>query len=276
MSSADDTITKLESKCNVIERDLSRVETLLSDLETRSKKDVNEKLLAVERLATIHVSEYLPEMHTLSTTLHKLLTKTFIPSKKTLTQHLLLSLLRIVAIQSTIMRHFSGPSDMEASFHVGSGEDGSQDQPKATATLPPCDLEELKGQLKSLKSAFLQIFHVQRMPSAWVAGVAEIVRRRNVTDFFVAKTRQLAESLTKIRSMEEQKRAYFAKDVALFLPDGVVKGLDALPPVFEVSIRGVESAISELPNYTKEDIHGMYCFGNCPTQNISTDKHIFF
>eukprot|EP00842_Homolaphlyctis_polyrhiza_P005260 jgi/Hompol1/5735/HPOL_002525-RA len=103
----------------------------------------------------------------------------------------------------------------------------------------------------SKSQAFVQLVHVHRMVPAWGATLIEIVRRKEYVKVFLAKAKEMAEILSKMRVLEERRRTNFKNEIARYLPVGLVKGLDDPLPVCEFGVSGTHN---RLPDLTREDI----------------------
>ena len=99
--------------------------------------------------------------------------------------------------------------------------------------------------------AFSQLLHVHRMAAAWGATLIEIVRRREYSNLFLLKAKEMAEILAKFRLVEERKRDNFKAEISRYLPPGLVKGLDDKPAVSDITLSHPQD---NLPCITQSDL----------------------
>ncbi|KAJ3112204.1 oligomeric, coiled-coil, peripheral membrane protein [Phlyctochytrium bullatum] len=212
-----DRVGRIENGRQLCERDLSRVDSALRDIE--SNPQAGDRLQAIDHLYQIHRTEYLPDLAKHDAEIRHFLTE-LLHSKKTLYHTLISRLQTISNLQSSI------------------------------ATVTPL-LSTLTTTLASHSQAFGQLLHVHRMPPAWGATLVEIVRRKEYVKIFLGRAREMAEVLAKYRGQEEKRRETFRNEISRYLPAGLVTGLDDKPPYCEITVSNTKDT---LPNITKDDI----------------------
>ncbi|KND04131.1 hypothetical protein, variant 2 [Spizellomyces punctatus DAOM BR117] len=219
LADVKDARQRVESKQQRLERDFSRVEDILSEMQASTSSVVSDKITSLDHLHKIHRTEYLPKITEIDTSVRQM-ASAFIESKVHLSQQLQTRLQSISHIQSQI------------------------------ASVTPT-LTGLTNLLNAHIQAFTQLLHVHRMPAAWGATLVEIVRRREFVRVFLAKAKDMAEILARFRTHEEKRREAFKNEIGRYLPPDLVPGLDDRPPICEVSVSNTKDG---LPDISREDI----------------------
>ena len=96
---------------------------------------------------------------------------------------------------------------------------------------------------------------MHRIPSAYVASITELIRRRDYNDFLSSKILKFMEAITKFRLLEEKRRDNFMKEIGRYLPPHSVRGLDEKPPLVDMTV-----SESFLPAVDKESITELGAF----------------
>ncbi|KAI8817657.1 uncharacterized protein EV422DRAFT_508743 [Fimicolochytrium jonesii] len=210
---------RLETKHQRLERDISKVEEAIEEIRLSSSM-ARDRMTSLEHLHQIHRDEYLPNVSE-SDILIRNKTSNMLDSKRHLSETVLMRLQTISSIQSKI------------------------------ATVSPT-ISDLSNTLNSHTQAFAQLLHVHRMPAAWGATLAEIVRRREFVRVFISKAREMADCLGKFRIQEEKRRDTFRNEIVKYIPNGLIEGLDDRPPYCEVSLSNTKD---KLPSVSREDLN---------------------
>lgn len=221
MENTRDVIHKLESRQQTLERDAARVESQCRELDQSEDKS-EQKILAIEQLYKIHTTDYIPDI----TKCDRYIRETvlyFSDSKQHLTQVLKTKLQEISHYQSMI------------------------------ASLSPT-ISNLPNALNGQSEALLQLLHVHRMAPAWGATLVEIVRRKEYVRIFLQKAKEMADILSQFRAQEQRRRDTFKTEIARYLPQGLINGLEDSPPYCEISVSNTKDA---LPNLVLDDIIGI-------------------
>ncbi|TPX30381.1 hypothetical protein SmJEL517_g06033 [Synchytrium microbalum] len=220
LASVRELMPKMDQRRQIFERDLARVEGILRQTgKAGSIQQASDKLLALEHLANIHRDEYIPEMVKAERYIRDTVTY-FRDSKTHVSTQMISRLQSISSLQSSI------------------------------ASASPL-LNTLNSNVSAQSTAFAQLLHVHRMPSAWGATLVEIVRRREYAKVFLSRAKEMAEILSKFRAQEERRRETFKAEIGAYLPAGLIRGLDDKPPYCEISVSGTKDG---LPLLAKEDI----------------------
>ncbi|KAJ8322990.1 oligomeric, coiled-coil, peripheral membrane protein [Batrachochytrium dendrobatidis] len=212
-------VGQIESRQNILERDFTRVETILADISNGPDDQAGDRFEALEHLYKIHFEEYIPEITRCDRQVRETVVQ-FSDSKAHLTQALMEKLLELAKQQSTIY-------------------------------IIPQALMALDKELRVQAEAFLQLLHVHRMPPAWGAAFIEIVRRREHSKVLGDKVNQIMGILTSFQNQEEARRDTFRTEIERYLPKGLLKGLESATPSIKLSISEDEIL---LPNLTKDDV----------------------
>ncbi|TPX52556.1 hypothetical protein SeMB42_g01328 [Synchytrium endobioticum] len=219
-ASVREMVARADQKRQIFARDLTRVEGILRQMfNGGSELQASDKLLALEHLAKIHRDEYVPETIKADWYIRENVIY-FRNSKEHASTQMISRLQSISSIQSSIA---------------------------AATTL----LNTLNTTLSAQSTAFAQLLHVHRMPSAWGATLVEIVRRREYSKVFLSRAKEMAELLSKFRAQEERRRENFKAEIGMYLPSGLIRGLDDKPPYCEISVSGTKDG---LPSLNREDI----------------------
>ncbi|CAO1619834.1 unnamed protein product [Sympodiomycopsis kandeliae] len=122
-------------------------------------------------------------------------------------------------------------------------------------------LTAFRGELSSNRvDNFRHLARLNNMLWAYGATIVEIVRRKEFTKHYLAKSQALAELMAKVSSRERKRRNKFRTDVAGRLP-WEVKGMDDAPPSLEISTsnRGSTNASSNgaAPDLDRADLDQM-------------------
>jgi hypothetical protein len=91
------------------------------------------------------------------------------------------------------------------------------------------------------------------MAPAWGATLIEIVRRKEFLRVFLSNAKEMANILSQFRLQEEKKRDAYKAEIAQYLPEGLISGLDDSSPYCEVA---VSNARDNLPQLKVEDLNG--------------------
>ena len=98
--------------------------------------------------------------------------------------------------------------------------------------------------------------HLQRLKSmlwAYSATIVEIVRRREFSDFFLAKSHAVAELMAKLSEQDKEKRALHKSEVQGLLP-WEVRGINSAPPILDIKTSGTASGSEQSVRLGREDI----------------------
>ncbi|PWN23238.1 hypothetical protein BCV69DRAFT_112785 [Microstroma glucosiphilum] len=118
-----------------------------------------------------------------------------------------------------------------------------------SAGLAAFDTELKSGRV----DGFRHLTRLNNMLWAYGATVIEIVRRREFTKYFLAKSQALAELMAKASSRERKRRNKYRTSIAGQLP-WEVKGMDEAPPSLEISTsRSTETT----PELDRQDLQGL-------------------
>ncbi|KAH9276489.1 hypothetical protein BASA83_001190 [Batrachochytrium salamandrivorans] len=211
--------SQMEARQQILERDFTRVETILADISNGPSSQVNERFEALEHLYDIHLNEYIPEITRYDRQIRE--TVVFFSDSKAHSTHVLKTKLLEVSNQQSLI-----------------------------ASVPQT-ISTLTAALKAQADAFVQIQHVHRMAPAWGAALIEVVRRKEHTKVFVVKAKEMLDILTRFRIQEERRRETFNTEIIRYIPRNLLQGLDEKPPMCILSISGAEGS---LPNLTRDDI----------------------
>ncbi|KAJ3254343.1 hypothetical protein HK103_007225 [Boothiomyces macroporosus] len=220
LNSVKEVIQKVEARQINFERDAIKVENVCRELQTYSDAN-SQKFQAIEHLYRIHLDEYIPEITQYDRYVRETVVY-FSDSKVHLTQVLKGRLQTISHYQSLI------------------------------ASVIPT-ITALSNALNIQSEALLQLLHVHRMAPAWGAALVEIVRRKEYVRVFLKKAKEMADILSQFRSNEERRRETFKNEIARYIPNGLISGLDDPPPYCEISVSNTKDT---LPNLVLEDITG--------------------
>ena len=213
-----DLVSKIEKIQTVLDRDVSRVDVSLNDIK-RFPDSAESKFEALEHLHRVHRDECLPEMTRYDREIREMVV-TVSDSKVNLTQ-ILRSQLQIIAHQQSTI-----------------------------ATVSPL-LNSLSSAVHSQSGAFVQLLHVHRMGSAWGAALVEIVRRREFIHLFLTKAKEMADVLSRFRLQEEKRREIFKNEIFMYLPSGLIGGLEDKLPSCDIAISNTKDS---LPPITRTDL----------------------
>ncbi|KAI8897515.1 hypothetical protein BC833DRAFT_649501 [Globomyces pollinis-pini] len=215
LDTTKEVISKIESRQHTFERDASRIALFCNEIKSDSNAvQFDQRLQAIEHLYQIHISDYLPEI----TKFDRYIRETviyFSDSKLHLTQVLKGKLQSISHYQSVI------------------------------ASVKP-NIASLTNAMNMQSDALLQLLHVHRMAPAWGATLVEIVRRKEYVRVFLKKAKEMADVLSQFRSQEERKRYTFKNEIARYLPNGLITGLDDPPPYCEISVSNTKDSLPKL------------------------------
>ncbi|RKP02614.1 hypothetical protein CXG81DRAFT_17752 [Caulochytrium protostelioides] len=125
----------------------------------------------------------------------------------------------------------------------------SSAQSQIAVMLP--ELEVLTATLNGHSQAFQQILHVHRMGVAFGAALIEVVRRRTVRALVMRKAQDFDEVMHRVAASEDRRRAAFARQIARYLPRGLIRGLDDPVIVCRVTLTQTDET---LPPLTRDDL----------------------
>ncbi|KAI8924046.1 hypothetical protein BC831DRAFT_467737 [Entophlyctis helioformis] len=214
-----DIVSRMEARQLVLERDLLRVEAALADMRANPSPESEDRFQALQHLYDIHCTEYIPEMTRHDRQVRETVVF-FSDYKANLTYAIRTRLLAVAQHQSSI-------------------------------AMVPQELAAVTSALNSQSQAFMQLLHVHRIAPAWGAALVEIVRRKEYVKVFVSKAREMADVLSRFKAQEERRRENFRAEIARYLPNGVVQGLDDLLPACEISVSNTKDS---LPQLGRDDI----------------------
>ena len=112
-------------------------------------------------------------------------------------------------------------------------------------------LEEVKQCFEHVKQLFSEFLVLHRMPAAFGAAMAEIVRRKSFMMLYSKKVTDIADALSRLHDNEVKRRGSFQHEITPYLPPGMLDALTDLPPLCEVT---ASNLTDRLPNLSKQDL----------------------
>ncbi|CAG8780800.1 14692_t:CDS:10 [Gigaspora margarita] len=216
--------TKLRKHTETIERDLSRVQSKISEILKSNVRSLSSQLISTfEALAEYHTKEYLPDMQGIDEWLREQVTF-FVKCKNITTSTMISSLQQISHFESTI------------------------------AGIPGT-LSVLKSEIKIKAQEFKQLSNIRQMPIAYAMTLIEILRRCEYTKLFLSKAQQLADAMANFRNLEQKRRDNYRLDAKSYIPLNI-SALDDNPPMCEVSTLNIKD--DQLPPFSKADIKAFF------------------
>lgn len=101
--------------------------------------------------------------------------------------------------------------------------------------------------------AFRHLVRLNNMLWAYGATFVEVIRRKEFTRHFLAKSQTLAELMAKVSARERKRRTKFRTEVAAQLP-WEVKGMDEAPPSLEISTSSRADDSGAAPDLDRQDL----------------------
>jgi hypothetical protein len=114
------------------------------------------------------------------------------------------------------------------------------------------DLNKLSSSLTALNQYYRPLLSTHRLPVAYGTALVELVRRREYHKVVLKRVRDVSDLFSEIAELENAKRKSFYSQVGIYLPEGLIAGLENPPAVCEINL--ADRSGIELPVVTKSDL----------------------
>ncbi|RHZ74520.1 hypothetical protein Glove_221g66 [Diversispora epigaea] len=210
---------KIQQISEKLERDVTRVQTKMTEVLHSKAVSKSKTFEAIENLANYQLKEYLPEIQKCDEYIREKI-RYFLKCKSNMTKNLISNLQEISRLESAI----SGIPNI---------------------------MSLLDSEIRSKGQKYLSLHHVHQMPIAYAITLVEIVRRKEFIKLLLSKSQQFAEVMSEVRNSEQRRRDNYRLEIKKYVPIDI-PALDDSPPICEVTT--VNSSDNRLPSFSKDDI----------------------
>ncbi|CAG8458641.1 3546_t:CDS:10 [Diversispora eburnea] len=209
---------KIQQISEKLERDITRVQTKMTEA-LHSKVVSKTKIFeAIENLASYQLKDYLPEIQKYDEYIRERI-RYFMKCKSNMTKNLISNLQEISRLESAI----SGIPNI---------------------------MSLLDSEIRSKGQKYLSLHQVHQMPIAYAITLVEIVRRKEFIKLLLSKSQQFAEVMSEVRNFEQRRRDNYRLEIKKYVPIDI-PALDDSPPICEVT---TVNSDNRLPSFSKDDI----------------------
>eukprot|EP00939_MAST-03C_sp_MAST-3C-sp1_P004936 g4936.t1 len=112
----------------------------------------------------------------------------------------------------------------------------------------------MRAALEQLIRGTNELKHVERMPTAYVAALREVISRRAFKRKYIAKLERVSERLAKLVESERSRRENFAKLHGGHLPPNLLIGLAESPSYCDIRMRQFDMLLPDIDDFNVEDL----------------------
>jgi len=132
-------------------------------------------------------------------------------------------------------------------------------------------LGAMRAALEQLVRGTNELKHVERMPSAYVAALTEVILRRAFKRKYVAELERVFDRLAKMIDNECTRRETFAKAHGGHLPPNLLLGLADRPAYCDIRMRQFDGLLPDIDDFSVKDLFQSRDLDENPSIRVASD-----